>query len=51
MTDESILDGETARISFDARGNHLIVHPNHDPTEGDIEMDDDYEEPIVEELD
>ncbi|GAA5854686.1 hypothetical protein JCM3766R1_005608 [Sporobolomyces carnicolor] len=57
LIDESIRDGETARIDFDARANRLVVVPNHESTislqdDDDQEMDDDEDDAIeVEELD
>ncbi|GAA5876075.1 hypothetical protein JCM16303_007012 [Sporobolomyces ruberrimus] len=54
IIDESIRDGETARIDFDAQANRLIVFPNHESSvpfveDSDEEMGDDSIE--VEELD
>ncbi|GAA6011075.1 hypothetical protein JCM11491_005928 [Sporobolomyces phaffii] len=56
LIDESIRDGETAHIDFDAQANRLVVMPNHessvpydDDDDSDEEMGDDSIE--VEELD
>jgi len=38
ILDESIRDGETARIDFDAKANRLVVVPNHEPS---VPMDED----------
>lgn len=54
IIDESIRDGETARIDFDPKANRLVVIPNHESSvpyaeDSDEEMGDDSIE--VEELD
>jgi len=54
IIDESIRDGETARIEFDAPANRLVCIPNHESSvpvdnDSDEEMGDDSIE--VEELD
>jgi len=38
ILNESIRDGETARIDCDAKANRLVVVPNHEPS---VPMDDD----------
>ncbi|GAA5901605.1 hypothetical protein JCM8208_001553 [Rhodotorula glutinis] len=57
ILNESIRDGETARIDFDAKANRLVVVPNHEPSVPMDEDDDDTDEEMqdgdveVEELD
>ncbi|GAA6035987.1 hypothetical protein JCM8097_005201 [Rhodosporidiobolus ruineniae] len=58
ILDESIRDGETARIDFEPSKQHLVVFPNHEPTvvmDDDDDLDDDEDdemgEPQIEEVD
>ncbi|GAA5892171.1 hypothetical protein JCM6882_005715 [Rhodosporidiobolus microsporus] len=55
ILDESIRDGEVARIDFDAQHQKLVILPNHEPTtradDDDEPMDEDDEDIEVEELD
>ncbi|GAA5896934.1 ATP-dependent Clp protease ATP-binding subunit [Sporobolomyces salmoneus] len=56
IIDESIRDGETARIDFDPQANRLVVIPNHEPSiqydqDSDEEMGDGEDGIEVEELD
>ncbi|KAM0756236.1 hypothetical protein T439DRAFT_320934 [Meredithblackwellia eburnea MCA 4105] len=58
ILDDSIRDGETARVQLDAKANRLVVIPNHAPTVMDVDNDDDsdedsdgYKDIEVEELD
>ncbi|BGO94734.1 hypothetical protein NBRC10512_007319 [Rhodotorula toruloides] len=41
ILDESLRDGETARIEFDDKRNRLVVVPNHEPS---VRMDEDEDE-------
>ncbi|KAK4702684.1 ATP-dependent Clp protease ATP-binding subunit ClpB, partial [Phenoliferia sp. Uapishka_3] len=53
ILDDSVRDGEVAKIDLDAKANRLVVIPNHEPTPGmDVDSDEDqYDEIEVEEMD
>lgn len=54
ILNESIRDGETAKITCDRRGNRLVIHPNHQPVavpDADMEESSDEEPMEVERLD
>ena len=49
---DRVRDGETIRITFDGPHNRLAIIPNHEGTNMDVDMDDDYVDDIdVEEMD
>lgn len=43
ILNESIRDGETAKITCDRRRNRLVIHPNHEPTVVDDGISDESE--------
>ena len=49
---DQVHDGETIRVTFDGPHNRLAIIPNHEGTNADVDMDDDYVDDIeVEEMD
>ncbi|GAA6024897.1 hypothetical protein JCM10207_000279 [Rhodosporidiobolus poonsookiae] len=51
ILDESIRDGETAKIDWDPKANRLVVFPNHEPNvrmDEDDDMDDDMDDDAIE---
>lgn len=53
ILDERVRDGETVRVDYDAPHNRLVIIPNHEGTGvvEEMDIDDDEDEPIVEEVD
>lgn len=55
IIEESIRDGEVARVSFDRRRNRVVVLRNHESTQGgyddSMDLDDDLNDPEMQDLD